>query len=300
MRRKKTIILILLVGLLCDCLAKQPKDKKPKEKYKMARYFLEHQDTGAPSTSCTFSSDDVLNAGTGAFTFSVWFKGTIIFQKLSGSAGWQYYSTTKRCTIMGSSKTYYLTGTTTTDDGEWHHLVITRDSSFLAKLYIDSSEEASEQLTSQDMDNSETFGAAGQPSAAFDEIRFYKGVALTAYQVSNLYCMGYGVRVKESGFGKITSNGFYASCDDGSGTTVSGRKITSGTWSAHNGSFTSGDVVWKEGGIPLNSQQLTSDYEEYTGYINATSKRIQFEFIGAEDFAIREFKIHEPTHISKR
>lgn len=293
-REGKALLLLFVILLPLCAFAKKPKEKKPK----MARYYLQHAGTGYVS----WAHDSAMNPGTSAFSVSLWAKGVIQLGKAeTGGDSWSI-STYLNQAIVGAGGSIFYTTTSTTDldDGNWHHIVFTRDSSYLLSLYVDGSLENTYQSSSVDIDNTEILRTTATNTGSIDEIRIYNGVALSALQVSNIYNSGIGVRVKENGFSKITSNGFYASCDDGSGTTVTGRKITSGTWSAHNGSFTSGDLTWVSGGVPFNSQQLTSDYEEYTYYINRTSKRIQFRFQGREDLEIREFKVLKPQVLGNR
>lgn len=290
---KAGILLCLFVLLISIAEAKKP--KKPK---KMSRYYLQCAGTG----SLSFDNDSALNPSTNPFSVSVWLKGVVQISKANLAAkGWSIATALNQALISPGGAVYYtVTSTTDLDDGDWHHIVFTRDSSHILYIYVDGSLESTYQAVSADIDNTGELYTSTASTGSLDDIRVYKGVALSALQVSNIYNAGIGVRVKENGFGKITSNGFYASCDDGSGTTVSGRKLSSGTWSNHNGSFTSGDLTWVEGGVPFNSQQLTSDYEEYTFYINRTSKRIQFRFRGREYFDIREFKIIEPQILGDR
>jgi len=310
MRRTQKLVLWFLVlsMLVVSAEAKKPKQRK----FKKMRYYLQHAGTGA----LNFASDDVLNPGTGVFVVMAWVKTTqsshcIIVGKDVGitSSGYSLY-------ILPSGLPIFLvyegaplltaTHTSVVNDGEWHHVVGVRDSSNNITLYCDGSAGTSVSAGSKDLDSSESLdtssdvGSFAHSTGAIDDIRFYKGVALEAYQIANIYNSGFGVRVKENGFSKITSDGFYASCDDGSGTVVTGRKLTAGVWSDHDGAFASGDLTWKAGGIPLRSVQLSSDYAENTHYINRSSKAIQFEFWGREPCQIKTFKVLSPQLLGDR
>ena len=308
MRRTRILLWLLVLTLSCTAVARKPKKVK-----KMARNYLQHAGTGAVS----FASDAVLNMSTGVFSASFWLKTTqsplnpvIVLSKATAYTGFLFTVQTTGVAFFRPNESgsgAVATSTTVVNDDVWHFIVGTKDSSHSARIYVDGALEDTGTGVSKDLDNtanlvtSRLYGVHQERNTgAIDDIRVYKGVTLSAQQVTNLYNSGFGVRVKENGFNKITSNGFYASCDDGSGTTVTGRKISSGMWSDHNGSFTSGDLTWQAGGVPFNSKQLTSDYEEYTFYINRTSKRIQFRFQGAEDFEIREFKILQPQIMGNR
>jgi hypothetical protein len=288
MRRK---ILLIVLALAVSVSA------KPKRKHKMARFYLNHAGTGVVS----WPNHSSLIPGTGSFSVSVWLRGIVLLQKATtGGRNWAISTLLNQAIISNVAIAYSTTSTTDLDDGDWHHIVFTRNSSDLLSLYVDGSFEDTASGGSVDVDNTGNLQTSSSNTGDIDDVRFYKGVVLSALQISNIYNRGFGVRVKENGFGKITSNGFYSNCDDGSGTTVSGRVISSGTWSDNNGSFTSGDLTWKEGGIPLNHKQLTSDFEEHTFYANNTSKEIQFRFQSREGFAINEYKVLEPQILTDR
>jgi hypothetical protein len=178
-------------------------------------------------------------------------------------------------------------------------VAVTRDSSFLFSIYVDGTLEGTTQGASQDLTH--TTGVVSMTLASsIDDLRFYNGTALSATQVSNIYNSGLGVRPKESGFEKIASNGFYVSFTDGSGTTISGRKVSSGTWSDYDGTVSIGTLTWTEGGVPFDSQELTSSFAEHTFYVNNTSRKIQFRFRGSEDFKVKKFKVLDPQVLSDR
>ena len=133
-----------------------------------------------------------------------------------------------------------------------------------------------------------------------EDIRVYKNSVTdsnVASVLADIYNSGVGRSANDDDF----TDGWYSRIDDGKGLTVSGRKISSGAYTAHNGTISSlSDVEWASGGVPFDDGTTDANYTENTYYINRTGKTIQFRFSGYNDSQLKEYKILTPTILSDR
>ena len=280
------------------------------DEWLMSDYYLDYFADLEKYVSVANSA--VLTPGTGNFTISLWeyggTTGVLISKNRAGiSEGYGIYLTAAGNLECRYADKVYLQ-TTAPETTSWHHIAWSHDAGGNDILYVDGvvgdtlfTARAEDYGGVAYLTIGRQFDAPfGYFDGALDDIRIYKGTALTAAQVSDIYYYSNGWKVNEAEFSAITSNGWYSNCDDGSGLALTGRLLTAGTWTAHNGLLTSADL-WAAGGIPLHCIDLDStDFEEYTRYINRTSKRIQYRFRSKDDFQLREYKILNPHIESDR
>lgn len=115
--------------------------------------------------------------------------------------------------------------------------------------------------------------------------------------LANIYNSGVGRPANDDDF----TDGWYTRMDDGRGLTMTGRKLSSGTYSALNGTISSlSDVEWSAGGVPFDDGDTDANYTENTYYINRTGKTIRFRLSGYNDSQLKEFKVLTPTVLGDR
>lgn len=216
--------------------------------------------------SCVLDSNIVLAPGTGDFSISVWLTLPAsdaayicggISQGPTSSFSLSYEATDNFCFAI-----YYTDGNTVTatfpytrSDG-WKHcvLVCDRDSATGLKMYVNAVQigDSNDPTPVNTCDIAAVdpylfnYGTAWH----FDDFRFYK-TALTELQISTIYFYGAGNKVNEAQFAAI-ADGFYADCDDGNGSVLSGRICSSGVWSDSN-SILWDFYEWTAGGVPFSS-----------------------------------------------
>ena len=136
-------------------------------------------------------------------------------------------------------------------DGFWHHVAWSFARGAVADkiCYIDGAENSQcVDDTTGDLSNTFVLKLAHTNFAgSLDDFRLYKGEALNAAAIVAIYAAGTGVAAVDGDF----TDGFYTAFDDGSGTTLSGRRIEAGTPSAHNSTaMSSANITWVSGGVP--------------------------------------------------
>ncbi len=162
--------------------------------------------------------------------------------------------------LFAPSGVKQLVGTINVADNLWHHIAIVLDRDGLMSLYIDGSFNVSTDMSDLSAD-SITYVEPWQFAASLDDsnllyssfhvgglddIRVYKGVALTPTQIGNINNRTEGEFVDEAIFESITSDGWYSNFNDGSGTTLTGRHLSSGSWSDVDGTISSlHNVSWE-------------------------------------------------------
>lgn len=276
----------------------------------MANYYLTFDGTGT-ATITPPSTGFGYNILTYDFSFCWWMKkdasystsSSKIFEKYGTNTGYGIFVTRDWINIYiaasaAATRTISFTTHTVYYDSQWHHYCITvdRDSHTGVKLYVDGVYIESGDFTTiqQSVTTAAPLVIGDDYIGSLDDLRMYR-ICLTAQQVSDIYYDGHGWKVNEDEFGSLSTAGFYSDCDDGTGTSLATRRLSlaTGLWDSVTATL-AGGVTWGAGGVPINVQSLTDDFEEYTLYINRTSKRIQFRFKGKDKFYIREFMILSP------
>ncbi|MBN2211963.1 MAG: hypothetical protein JW709_11255 [Sedimentisphaerales bacterium] len=223
----------------------------------------------------TLPDNAALNPGTGDFSIALWINrayrsgAQCVLSKYEATGNVLYEIITYQTGavavyLKNTSGTFFICFDVTLIENTWHHLAVTwdRDEPILGvKVYLDGLFVDGESPYGVDGDCSPsgvlTLGSGDDPSfsngfiGAMDDIRIYRGRALSGPEVAALYNAGNGRKAADGDF----TDGWYSNLDDGSGVTVSGRKIVGGAASDHDGTINSLDhVFWTAGGIPFLSE----------------------------------------------
>jgi hypothetical protein len=213
----------------------------------------------------TVDNNAALNPDAGDFSISFWEKmSTFVANK---SMLVKYVSNSSHYSIYtgfaaGSNIITFYTGTSGTDPsistpvitiGQWQHIVFTVNrtteefnayANGIASVAIDSTGmgAVSPAIALLFGKNTATnFGAF-----SLDDIRIYKGKALSQAEVTAIYNGGRGTKCTDAEIG----TGWYSNCDDGADDVLTGFAVSSGTPSALDGALTGNvaDNMWEAGG----------------------------------------------------
>ena len=209
----------------------------------------------------TVPDDAVLNFGAGNFSIGGWFKTSSsdlqwIYYKKSGARGVEIYITVAGILTLRAIDTtvYACTSNISVNDNEWHHFFfsVTRDTG--AILYCDG---INSTASSGVFPSLKTFDASIDLlickndvyyfSGSLDDIRIYKGIALSQAQINTIYNNGNGKKYDIADAGAGLAFNF----DEGTGNPVS-------TGTAELTGTITGGVTWQRGGVPFNIATKTS------------------------------------------
>jgi hypothetical protein len=243
--------------------------------------------------------DAALNLGTGDFSICFWMFATGDSNLISKQET-SYY-------LISISSGNIILVTRHADSGflpsyasapiklnRWTHIVITRSGSTV-NIYADGvSKTVTGSADAGNLDNTEDFyiSEGGSYSGSLDDLRIYKGKALTQAEVERIYAGGCGKRYDSndvSGDSSVVTFEF----DEGTGeTTTDSQAGLIGTLY--------GGVTWKSGGIPFH-RALTDEFKKHSFYINRSSEAIQFRLGGnAGKVQIRDIKLVDPLIMDDR
>ncbi|MEI8096832.1 MAG: LamG domain-containing protein [Candidatus Moraniibacteriota bacterium] len=164
--------------------------------------------TGASYVNIGDPVSGILDFGTGDFSATAWVKTTesaaqrCILSKAGGGLGFRFgYDAGRPYYLLGGTITYQegVIGSTTLNDGSWHHLVMLYSySGSMIYAYIDGVSAGSTPITSTVGSISNTdpvyvgsmSGAgSGNVTGSIDEVRMYSKLVSTT-EISSLYNMG--------------------------------------------------------------------------------------------------------------
>jgi hypothetical protein len=154
------------------------------------------------------SDSDALDIGEEDFSIEAWIKTSAqghmrIIDKKDASTGWLLsINTSEQLNYVlddtGGDATY--TGSTNISDGNWHHVVISADRSGNGIIYLDKAVDSTDDISARSAlldSTSSIFIGADAPSGdslffdgSIDEVRVYKGKALTLAEVTKNYKHG--------------------------------------------------------------------------------------------------------------
>lgn len=195
-----------------------------------------------------------LNPGAGNFTLAFWFKtssvsaGNYIYQAQMTVAGIPSFLEVRTVDdgmlyvsagdMLGNTMTEIVSAAAV-NDGIWRNLIITKSGAQIS-LYLNNTLQGQQNLAGEfNFDD----GFVCNDDFAIDTIVFEKQ-AWDAAGRTGFYGGGRDLVLQDS---SLAADGWYSNCNDGTGTVVSGRKVISGSGSAHNGSM--GDTArWCGGG----------------------------------------------------
>jgi hypothetical protein len=231
--------------------------------------------------------DDVLDPELVDFSlcgfFDTFTNGRVLMWKSAGAAGWKLYigndvGDSGKIIMQFDDGTDTVNILTDKPSNSWHHIAVSIDRNGDGVIYIDSVAVKTQAISTGALTISNSasvlIGYSGSGAGYYDghadDLRIYKGVALTAEQVATIYNNGHGKKYDASQlFGASSVVAF--EFDEGSGTTtVSTGTALTGTL---NGATTAD--MWHSGGVEFS---LTPPPSAYAGNGNMAAILAAYEY----------------------
>lgn len=257
----------------------------------MANYYLDFDGnqyvTVSENTAWLFREDD--------FTISLWVKTTdtsnpIFLESTSYNIGWNIRILTNkaRLTTIGTSGTAVVSHNTEVNDGDWHHIAWSFTAGGTCAYYFDGTSDGAAIDVSGTGDMNELgdlliggtspdnpSGVAPDYVGSIDDIRIYKGLALSAAQILSIYNNGIGLKIT----GNESNLSWGSNCDTGSGLILADITET------QNGVLSSEDI-WVEGGVGFGNT-----YQKIYQYLTENPSDLEFVRYAGEDDATARIPI---------
>lgn len=199
----------------------------------------------------TVANDATLNFGTGDFSICFWAKktgtGVIPIISVDGILNIDFSSTRCRLNLSGTLGTAIIQPLC--NPVSFTHIAFSYDSSGVCVPFVNGNAIGTGtdvsgvgSLDTNPYDWLIGFDYSGYFSGSLDDLRIYKGIALTQEQVSTIYNNGIGKKYDEADAGAGLAFNF----DEGTGNPVStGTATLTGT--------ITGGVTWNSGGVPFDT-----------------------------------------------
>jgi len=176
--------------------------------------FSAFQFDGTINSQMYIQNTGGMNPGTAPYTIAFWVKEVdastahILIRNWDGSGAWSSTwqisteSATGRVVAMRADGVGIVTGTTNVCDGNWHHIIVQRESDRKRHLYVDGAEEGTAAVDSAEysyvcpwwIGASRDNDRAMSSGALMEDIRVWSGSFLSNAQIATLYNSGAGTR----------------------------------------------------------------------------------------------------------